>query len=75
MLAVFLDAPHILEPGDLPFELKAYDGDTGVEVRGWWKVKQDRSNYQGLEDTLRYLRDFLWEEVQGKGPFEVRCQL
>ncbi|KAF8499904.1 serine hydrolase FSH, partial [Hysterangium stoloniferum] len=67
---VFLDAPHILVPADLPGHalewLQAAEAnaspsepDEALTPRGWWEANADRTKMTGLHETLALLRDTL----------------
>ena len=72
---VFLDAPHILQPVDLPEDISSLDrpaptpmDDPLLIPRAWWRANEDRTVYSGVDESLIYVRDFL--KAQEK-PFEV----
>ncbi len=76
--AVFIDAPHVLEPVDLTGhgitldtlgapEASAASEDPDTKPRAWYKTDPTRTRTDGLEDSLAYLRDTLKTQC-----FEVR---
>ena len=76
--AVFVDAPHVLEPVDLTghgvtfdtFEgVSAASEDPALKPRAWYKAEPTRTRTDGLEESLAYLRDTLKTQR-----FEVRRQ-
>lgn len=76
--AVFVDAPHVLEPVDLTghgitfdtFEgVSAASEDPALKPRAWYKAEPTRTRTDGLEESLAYLRDTLKSQR-----FEVRRQ-
>jgi Serine hydrolase (FSH1) len=74
---VFIDAPHVLVPADLPGHslewLQAAEsvamtkGDSSLTPRAWWKSNSEKSVCIGLEQSLLFLRDILREAT-----FQVR---
>jgi Serine hydrolase (FSH1) len=77
---VFVDAPHVLRPVDLTGhsatpdafgapEASATSEDPALQPRGWWLTDLTRTRTDGLEDSLRQLRDILRTQR-----FEVRHQ-
>jgi len=71
---VFVDAPHVLTPVDMAVltsqspessldNLGAAEAttetDPALAPRGWWRVNEDRTQTNGLEDSLAVLRDVL----------------
>ncbi|SRR5229473_1314604 len=80
--AVFIDAPHVLEPVDLTghgitldtlgaSEASAASEDSALKPRAWYKTDPTRTRTDGLEESLAYLRDTLrtqrFEVRQSKG--------
>ena len=76
--AVFVDAPHVLQPVDLTGhgttpdafgapEASTTSEDTTLQPRGWWLTDPTRTRTDGLEDSLTHLRDILRTQR-----FEVR---
>ena len=72
---VYVDAPHVLLPADLPQNLGTIGavGATPVEVepsdpevvpRGWWK----RGDPESMQHCIEFLRDLLHQQQQ---PFDV----
>jgi Serine hydrolase (FSH1) len=80
---VFLDAPHILQPVDAPLEFGSLERSNIVESvvdpelvpRAWWRANEEKTVYQGVNETLVYVRDFLKKQVLEHGPFDVCDQL
>ena len=76
--AVFVDAPHVLEPVDLTGLGIALDTsgasvtseDPALKPRAWYKTDSTRLRTDGLEESLAYLRDTLKTQC-----FEVRHQM
>lgn len=67
---VFLDAPHIIVPADLPGHAQEWlqaaesnaspsEPDDALTPRGWWKADADRTKMTGLHESLTLLRDTL----------------
>ncbi|KAH9920927.1 FSH1-domain-containing protein [Fomitopsis serialis] len=71
---VFVDAPHVLTPVDMAYltsqspessldNLGAAEATTETDPvlapRGWWRVNEDRTQTNGLEESLAVLRDVL----------------
>jgi len=72
---VFLDAPHILQPADLPgsttqssestpaalgvAEVSNADADPASTPRAWWKVNPDKTVAYGLRESIELICDFL----------------
>lgn len=81
--AVFLDGPIVLPPVDLPLDFGSLDRPPPIDAptdpelipRAWWRANEDRTVYQGVDDTLIYVRDFLKKQVAETGPFDVRSLL
>ncbi|EJT96919.1 FSH1-domain-containing protein [Dacryopinax primogenitus] len=69
---VFVDGPIVLQPADLPgANLSEFDSEGGaaqwvddpkLTARAWWRANDEKTEYYGLEDSLRYLRDILEKE-------------
>ncbi|KAH9944773.1 serine hydrolase FSH [Amylocystis lapponica] len=67
---VFIDAPHVLTPVDLAEQFstselgaeEASDQDPALTPRCWWKSDKALAQMNGLEDTLRLLRDLLHKD-------------
>ena len=79
--AVFVDAPHVLEPVDLTghgatldafgaHEASVTSEDPALKPRCWWRSDPTRTRTDGLEESLAFLRDILRTER-----FEVRASL
>ena len=77
---VFIDAPHVLNPVDPTTDVERVNvegleklGHPMTTSRGWW-TKADSGKAEsyatGLEESLRYLRDYLVHEE-----FDVRPSL
>ncbi|KZO93844.1 FSH1-domain-containing protein [Calocera viscosa TUFC12733] len=70
---VFVDAPIVLQPADLPgASLAEFDSeaspaqwvdDPKLTARAWWRANDEKTEYFGLEESLRFLRGVL---EQGK---------
>ncbi|KAG6811056.1 hypothetical protein H0H92_009180 [Tricholoma furcatifolium] len=67
-LVVFVDAPHILQPADLPGSSAASFGaaeatttanDPALTPRAWWKANPDKTLAYGLGESLEVIRDVL----------------
>ncbi|TFK49866.1 hypothetical protein OE88DRAFT_1736825 [Heliocybe sulcata] len=67
---VYLNAPHILWPTDLPperssvneareNEVISYESDTDSAPRAWWHITEMRSKCPGIQEGLRAVRDVL----------------
>jgi len=72
---VFIDAPHILQPADLPgpisqspdtnlaslgaVEVANADVDPTLTPRAWWKVNPDKTAAYGLRESIEAIRDIL----------------
>ncbi|KAG6872513.1 hypothetical protein C0995_009203 [Termitomyces sp. Mi166 len=65
---VFVEAPHILQPADLPGSSAASFGaaeatngaaDPTLTPRAWWKVNPDKTVAYGLSESLAVIRDVL----------------
>ncbi|KAF8058770.1 FSH1-domain-containing protein [Lyophyllum atratum] len=72
---VFIDAPHILQPADLPgstsqatesslesfgaAEAAKADVDPSLTPRAWWKVNADKTVAYGLRESIEAVRDIL----------------
>ncbi|KAF5382726.1 hypothetical protein D9615_002988 [Tricholomella constricta] len=69
---VFIDAPHILQPADIPgsssgtslasfgaAEAANADTDPTLTPRAWWKVNTDRTVAYGLRESIEVARDVL----------------
>lgn len=78
--AVFVDAPHVLEPVDLTGHGMTLDtfGDPGMSAasedpalkpRAWFRSDPTRTRADGLEESIAYLRDTLKTQR-----FEVRSK-
>ncbi|KAJ3798261.1 FSH1-domain-containing protein [Lentinula aff. detonsa] len=66
---VFIDAPHVLQPVDLPAPsqmgyFSGFDSEPPPKdpQRGWWKTQNVQNIAAGLEVTLTLLRDVLKEQ-------------
>ena len=77
-MAVFPDAPIVLEPVDLgginvtPDALNASEilqvqGPESIP-RGWWKANHDKTVYTGVDKTIQTLKELLVKER-----FDVSC--
>ncbi|KAG6885046.1 hypothetical protein C0993_006373 [Termitomyces sp. T159_Od127] len=65
---VFIDAPHVLRPADLPgssaasfcaAEATSTVADPTLTPRAWWKVNPDKTASYGLSESLAFIRDIL----------------
>ncbi|KIM75675.1 hypothetical protein PILCRDRAFT_798693 [Piloderma croceum F 1598] len=63
---VFIDGPHLLQPGDLAWsstsELGASEAsgsDPAIAFRAWWRVNTERTQALGLDASLALLKDVL----------------
>lgn len=65
---MFIDAPHVLRPADLPGSSAASFGaaeatttasDPTLTPRAWWKVNPDKTASYGLSESLAVVRDVL----------------
>ena len=68
VMSVFIDAPHVLVPADLPghslewlqaAEANAAHTDDSLTPRGWWRTNPEKTVCYGLQETLISLRDTL----------------
>jgi hypothetical protein len=79
---VFLDAPILLQPADLPqsaASVQALDSiqappeEPELQPRAWWRANTDKSTYFGVPQTMEYLKNYLKDQkfnVSG-----LACQL
>jgi len=75
-LSVFLDAPIVLEPVDIPGHtlqlLQAADSlftlkeEEELKPRAWWRSNDERTVYYGMEKTMDVVKDVL-----SKSKFDV----
>lgn len=69
---MFIDAPHILRPADIPgsapqmsetglnaTEASIFDSDPSAAPRAWWKVNEDKTIAYGLRESVEAIRDLL----------------
>lgn len=80
---MFVDAPHVLLPVDLSgfssnslgaaevvVEKKPSEMDPTEIPRGWWRSNPERTRYDGVEESLKALKEILM-----KDRFEVSTTL
>ncbi|KAG5352753.1 hypothetical protein C0989_000692 [Termitomyces sp. Mn162] len=64
---VFIDAPHVLQPADLPgsstalgaLEATNAAADPTLTPRAWWKFYPDKTLSYGLSESLALIRDVM----------------
>lgn len=62
LYSVFVDAPHILLPGELDApseELAALQSNPDTAMRGWWTANEERTKVSGLHESLLFIRRIL----------------
>lgn len=68
---VFLDAPILLQPADLPQNfasaqaldtIQAPPDEPELQPRAWWRANLDKSIYYQVPETIEYLRDYLKDQ-------------
>ncbi|CAE6437446.1 unnamed protein product [Rhizoctonia solani] len=68
---VFLDAPIMLQPADMPQgvasvealdTIKAAPEEPELQPRAWWKANPDRTVYYHLPETIEYLKNYLKDQ-------------
>jgi Serine hydrolase (FSH1) len=78
-LVVFIDAPMVLQPVDIPSTLQSAAeqdrtldapgaDDPAATPRAWWRSNAARTHLIGLEESLAYIRDVL-----ARDHFQVRA--
>lgn len=67
---MFVDAPHLLLPVDLPghslewlqaAETNATAKEDSLTPRGWWRANEEKTVCRGLQESLLLFRDILRE--------------
>ncbi|QRW25190.1 hypothetical protein RhiXN_07139 [Rhizoctonia solani] len=68
---VFLDAPVLLQPADLPQSfasvealdtVKAPPEEPELQPRAWWRANLDRTVYYHVPETIEYLKNYLKDQ-------------
>ncbi|CAE6424845.1 unnamed protein product [Rhizoctonia solani] len=68
---VFLDAPILLQPVDMPQSsasvealdtVKAPPEESELQPRAWWRGNQDKNGYHHIPETIEYLKNFLKDQ-------------
>ncbi|KEP48528.1 serine hydrolase [Rhizoctonia solani 123E] len=68
---VFLDAPILLQPADMPQAfasvealdtVKAPPEEPELQPRAWWRASQDKSVYYHVPETIEYLKNYLKDQ-------------
>ncbi|KAG9077350.1 hypothetical protein FS749_010772 [Ceratobasidium sp. UAMH 11750] len=67
---VFLDAPILLQPADMPQSASAQALDTiqappdepELQPRAWWRANREKTEYYGVSATVAYLRNYLKDQ-------------
>ncbi|KAG8679306.1 large subunit of alpha-aminoadipate reductase, partial [Ceratobasidium sp. 423] len=69
--AVFLDAPIMLQPVDMPGgiasaealdTIKAAPEEPELQPRAWWRANQDKTVYYHVAETIEYLKNYLKDQ-------------
>lgn len=68
---VFLDAPILLKPADMPQSagtaqaldtIQAPPDEPELQPRAWWKANSDKTVYYHVPETMEYMRNYLKNE-------------
>ena len=71
----FIDPPLDFGSLDRPEPVQEQVTDPETVPRAWWRSNEEKTLYQGLDETLAYAREFLRKEALEKGPFDARISL
>lgn len=68
---VFLDAPILLQPVDMPQGIASVEGldtvkaapeEPELQPRAWWRANSDKSVYYHVPETIEYLKNYLKDQ-------------